>query len=139
MSSYTVYAAIAAWFAANWSSCPVYYENAAQLPTSDEAATLAPWMYVELIDSSYAPGSIGAGSTALERWVEMGTLNAHIFMAAGETSSTARMLAEALANALRGLELWPSIRFRDLSIGTGATADNGNWWGITVRANWIRN
>lgn len=135
MSSDIVFSAVKSWFTANWSTMPVYYENEADPPPAD----LSPWAYVEIIDNGYAPGSIGAGATSAERWVERGYVLAHIFVVAGKGSLVARSYATQLANLLRGLELSPSIRFRDLSIGTGATADNGNWWGITVRADWIRN
>lgn len=135
MSSATVYSAIYTWFTANWTSTIIYWENAASKPPTDGSA----WMYVELVDADYVPGSIGAGLTSAERWRERGYLLAHIFVGVGEGSLTARTYAESLANSLRGLELSPAIRFQDLQIGTMPGVDNGNWWGITVRADWIRN
>lgn len=134
MSSATTYNAIYAWFIANWSTCIVYWENDATKPPLDGS----PWMYVELVDADYVPGSIGAGITSNERWRERGYLLSHIFVGVGEGSLGARTLAESLANSLRGLELFPAIRFQDLQIGTMPGVDNGNWWGITVRADWIR-
>lgn len=135
MSSATVYSAVRTWLEGSWNATPLAWENEPfEVPEPP-----SPFVVVEIYGDSYQQESIGAGNPAAELWREDGAVLLHVMVPAGTGSLTARTHAEALANLLRGLELPGGIRFRGMSIGLGETAtDDGNWWRISVRAEWLR-
>ena len=52
-------------------------------------------------------------------------------------TDASRILVDA--GLFQGLKLEPDIRFADLSIGSGQTdIQDGNYWPMTVRAEWAR-
>lgn len=141
MSSATVYSAVRAWFDANWSATPVQWDNetftqpAPTLHPADPAAFLV----VELEGGSYRQASLGSGSPAAERWAERGAVLVYCLVQSGAGSTVARQHAETLALAWRGLELPGAIRFQAMTIGDGGPGDeDGNWFQIALRAEWLR-
>lgn len=141
MASHTVAAAVRAWFDANWSATTVRWENETfdEPAPTDHPAAPAAWLMVEFSGRSYDQMSIGAGGGAAERWAEEGSVLVHSIVQVNAGAQVARENAQAIAEALRGLELPGGIRFRDMALGDGAPADeDGNWWGLTLRADWMR-
>jgi hypothetical protein len=141
MSSATVYQAIRAWFDANWSATTVQWDN----ETFDKPApTLHPanpaaFLVVEIEGGSYRQASIGSGSPSAERWAERGAVLVYCLVQAGASSLVARQHAETLATSFRGLILSGDIRFQAMNIGDGGPGDeDGNWWQILLRAEWLR-
>jgi hypothetical protein len=141
MSSDVVYSAVRAWFDANWTATPVAWENETFEPPVLTAYPAAPaaWLEVELIGNSYDQMSIGAGGGAAERWAEGGAVLIFGLVQAGAGSLVIRAHLTRLAEQLRGLELPGGIRFRSMAIGDGGPGDDdGNFWQLTLRADWLR-
>lgn len=141
MASDVLFSAFKTWLTANWSTTIIAWENeefTQPTPTSYPTAPAA-WIEVEFIGSSFDRMSIGAGVGANERWEESGSVMIHCFVQSYSGSLVARQNATSLANMMRGLELSGSIRFRDMSIGSGERGDeNGKWWKLTLSADWVR-
>lgn len=141
MSSQTLAAAVRDWFDANWTATPVRWENETFTePTpTDYPAAPAAWLMVEFSGRSYDQMSIGSGGGAAERWAEEGAVLVHCIVQVNAGADAARQNAETIAEAFRGLQLPGGIRFRNMSIGDGGPADeDGNWWALTLRAEWMR-
>lgn len=134
MASATVYSAVRAWLAASWATTPIAYENETFRPDEPPAE----WVLLEVYGDSYDQMSIGSGSPSTERWVEQGTVLLHVMAPVGSGSVLARTYAEQLATLLRGLILPGDIRFQSMSIGLGESDETGNYWRITLRAEWLR-
>lgn len=141
MSSNTVESAVRAWVAANWTACPVTYENETftQPEPTGNSASPATWLLIEFEGQDYQQESIGSGGGAAERWVETGAVLVHSMIETNAGAVTARSNATAFAYLLRGLQLPGDIRFRSMSIGNGGPGDeDGKWWALTLRAEWMR-
>jgi hypothetical protein len=135
MSSDTVYSAVRDFLTDNWTATAIAWEN----EPFEKPEPPAPWIMVEVSGDAYDQASIGAGSPSANRWREEGMVWCHVFAPAGSGSLTARQHAAALADLFRGLELPGDIEFRRLSIGLGEPGDeDGNWWRISLSAEWIR-
>lgn len=142
MASDVVWQAVHTYLGTTWSGLPVHYENETFIRpalTATNAATPAAWLEVVVEGDTYDQRSIGSSGGAAERWVEEGALLATIFVQANVGSLYARQQLTTLANALRGLTLPNNIRFQSMAIGGGQPAiDDGAWWGLELRAHWIR-
>lgn len=141
MSSATVYSAVRAWFNANWTATLVQWDNETFIrpePTQHPTAPAA-FLVVEIEGADFRQASLGSGSPAAERWVERGAVLVYCLVQSGASSLVARQHAETLALAWRGLELPGTIRFQAMTIGDGGEGDeDGNWWQIVLRAEWMR-
>jgi hypothetical protein len=138
MSSDIVFAAVHDFLAVQWTATPIAFENEPFVPPVTGGIPL-PFIIVEVEGTQYDQLSIGSGASATDLWRESGAVIAHVMVRAGTGSLIARQLAMALATLLKGLVLPPSIRFQDLSIGAGqAGSEDGNYWCMTLRAEWIR-
>jgi len=134
MASATVLADWKAWLAANFTACPVIYENEpATLPEPPSA-----WIFVELMGRLYSQESIGAGPPAANWWRESGDTYLHVWVPSNSGSAVARGHAETLAMALRGAILGVDTKIKDMYIGDGGNSDDGAWWRITLRVEWER-
>lgn len=142
MASDLVWSAVNGYLGATWSGLPVRYENETftrPALTATNSATPAAWLDVVVEGDTYDQRSIGAGGGSGERWAEEGAVLVTIFVQAGVGSLYARQKLTALADGLRGLSLTGNIRFQSLSIGDGGPGfDDGDWWGLTLRAHWLR-
>jgi len=141
MASDIAFSAIRAYLAANWSGCPLSWENETFTPPSLVEAPGAPanWAAVTITGTIYDQASIGTGASPGERWIEEGAIMIDCFVQSGTGSLVARQTATALANLLRGQILTGAIRMQNMSIGDGAAGlDNGDWWGLTLRIDWLR-
>lgn len=135
MASDTVFTAVKTYLTANFSACPLTWENDAYQPASPPA----PWMLIQFEGDLFEQITIGAGTPAANLWREQGAVLAHGFVPSGTGSLLARQNLVAMATLLRGLELTPAIRFRAMSIGDyGAGSEDGNYWGLSLRADFIR-
>lgn len=141
MASDLIWQAVRDWVDANWTATPVSWENETfdQPAPTDHPVAPAAWLMIEVAGRSYDQMSIGAGGGSAERWAEEGAVLVHSFVQTGAGSLVARQNATSFAYLLRGLELPGGIRFRSMSIGDGGPGDeNGKWWALTLRAEWIR-
>jgi hypothetical protein len=141
MSSDVVFSAVRQFLAVNWTGAPLTYENETfvQPRATNFPAPPAQWVELEFVGDMYQQESIGSGDPAAERWTEGGAVLAHCFVQSGAGTLAARTTARQLADLFRGLELPDRIRFRSMSIGDGGPGDDdGNWWGLTLRADWLR-
>ncbi len=141
MASDVVYQAVHDYLATNWTTTPIAWENEKFTRPALAATNGAPaaWIEVQVEGDTYDQRSIGSSGGAGERWAEEGAVIITSFVQAGVGSLVARQNATTLANMLRGLTLPNNIRFRSMAIGDGAPGfDDGNWWGLTLRAHWIR-
>ncbi len=141
MASSTVYSAVRAFLDANWSACPIKWENETfDLPVAtDYPAAPATFFAVEFVGDAYRQASIGSGSPAAERWTETGAVLIYSLVQANAGTLAARQNAEAVANLLRGLTLPGAIRIESMSFGDGGPGDeDGNWWQMPLRVNWLR-
>lgn len=135
MSSATVFSAVRTFLDGAWNATPLAWENEAFTPAADPSA----FVLVEVYGDAFEQMSIGSGSPAAERWVEEGAVLLHVMVPTGTGSLAARTHAENLAGLLRGLELPGNIRFRGMSIGLGdAGTEDGTYWRVTLRADWMR-
>jgi len=116
-------------------SAPLTYENEPSAQPADSA-----WVYVRFQGLFYDQASIGAGAPTANRWTEEGSVIFHVRVPSYSGTATAATVAEEIADVLRGAWLQPAnIRFQTLSIGDGEMADEeGNFWQLTVRAEWLR-
>lgn len=141
MSSDVVFSAVRAYLDANWSACPITYENETfSFPAMvDHPGTPATWIYAHFVGTQYDQASLGSGNASLERWVEEGYMLFEVYTQAGSGSLLARQRATALATLLRGVVLGGNIRMNTMSIGDGSDGlDNGKWWGLTLRVEFAR-
>ena len=141
MASDVAFSAIRTYLTANWAGCPLAWENETFTPPAlvEAPGTPASWAAVTITGTIYDQASIGTGSSSGERWVEEGAIIIDCFVQAGTGSLVARQNATALANLLRGQILTSTVRMHNMSIGDGAAGlDNGDWWGLTLRVDWLR-
>lgn len=139
MASQTARAAIRTFLDAQRSggaiSAPLAYEN----EYADRPAD-SPWVFVRFQGLFYDQASIGAGAPTANRWTEEGAIMAHVRVPSGTGTTSAATIAEQIAELFRGRWLQPEdIKFGIISIGDGEMADeDGNFWQMTVRAEWLR-
>ncbi len=136
MASDVVFTAVQDFLSANFTTCPIVYENdIGALPDPPSA-----WVYTEIYGVFYDQQSFGSGVPASDHWREEGAVLMHVMTPVGTGSLRGRQIATELATLFKGLKLAPDdIRFADLSIGGGMTAqDDGNFYPLTVRAEWAR-
>lgn len=139
MASQTARAAIRTFLDAQRSggniSASLAYENEGGDRPAD-----GPWVFIRFQGLFYEQASIGAGAPTANRWTEDGSVMAHVRVPSGSGTTAAATIAEQIAELFRGLWLQPSnIVFDTISIGDGEMADeDGNFWQITLRAEWRR-
>jgi hypothetical protein len=141
MSSDIVYQTIRDWMTANWTACPVAYENEPFTPPAPTKYPAAPacWIQVEFTGDSYEQASLGSGAPAAERWIETGEILFHFLVQTNGGTAAPRAHARALAENLRGLRFANGTRLNSMSIGDAGPGDlDGKWWSITLRAFWAR-
>src|SRR4051812_10993540 len=124
MASLAVSDAIREHLTANWTACPIAFENERFTPPATDDGSPLPYVVQELSGTVYAQESIGAYPQSANRWDEEGILWLHVFVAAGSGVSTVRAYARQLADLFRGATLLSdSLEFRDASIGMGERGD----------------
>ena len=132
----STYAAIRAFFEANWANaCPVVFDNEGALPPAD-----GHWIMFDVVGDSIVQQTIGTGRSENERHDEDGKLLLYVMAPQGVGTARARELAEMLVNLFRGvLLLNDSIEFQDASVGYGAGRnDEGNWFRFPIEIYWRR-
>jgi hypothetical protein len=140
MSDETVYAAIQARLASDWTATPVAYENDVfRVP-----APPSPWLLVEITGLMTEQVSIGAGSRNANRWREDGQLWLHLFVPVSTGSLTARALLRQAVDLFRGTDLG-AITFMSAHVGVGESAQpdqrgvrDGMWWRLSAAIDWQR-
>jgi hypothetical protein len=131
MASDTVYDAVETFLIAQWTATAIYFEN---IPTDyprDGDGNPLPFVFVELVGNLYGAASLGSGSDAENLYRENGTVFAHVFVASGSGSRTARGYATQFVKLFKGRELGPTnnIIFLGGSIGGGAPGtEDGVYW-----------
>lgn len=137
MSSDAVFSAVKAFLDAEWTATSLCYEN----ETFDLPQPPAAFVLVEMYADFDQQITIGTGSPTTEVWRESGAVLLHVMVPTGTGSLTARQHATALADLFRGrLLAGETIRFYDLSIGLGGPgSEDGTYWRLTVRADFLRN
>lgn len=141
MASDTVYSAVREYLEANWSATTIKWENETfDLPTpTDYPAAPAAFLVVEFVGDSYRQASIGSGSPTTERWIETGAVMIYSVVQAGAGVLVARENAAAVAELLRGMILPGTIRIEAMSFGDSGPGDeDGSWWQLPLRVNWLR-
>lgn len=137
MSSDVVYSAVRAHFTANWTATVVIWDNEASQPPNP--ASVSSWLFITEDDSDFDQISIGSGSSATELWRETGAVLIRINVKQGTGLLLASQLVTQVRTFLLGLELPGAIRFDSMpTVGRGQHED-GNWYGIWLRAGWTRN
>jgi len=136
MADDVIYGAIKSYVTANWSACPIAWEN--EDFTRPEPP--GPWILFEITGTYYQQESIGDSPQGRNRWDEAGVMFFHVFVPKGTGSTLARQYAKALANTFRGaLLLSDSLEFLVASIGEGAVADDmAVYWRVSVSIEWRR-
>lgn len=136
MSSDVVFTAVQDFLTANFNTCPVIYEN--DIGTLPDPPS--PWVMIEIYGNFYNQMSMGSGIPSGDHWREEGAVLMHVMTPVGTGSLRGRQIATQLAELFKGLKLaGPDVRFADLSIGGGMTqTDDGNWYPLSVRAEWAR-
>lgn len=132
MADPAVYQAVEAYLRANWTACPLAFENGDFQPPDSEVANAA-WVAVEVTGNLYAQASIGAGTQAANRWREEGRVYFYVAVKRGTGTVLARTYLKQLIDLFRGLQLLnDAVWFRDARIGEGAPGtDDGVWWTLT--------
>lgn len=131
MASLTVYDAVRARVDGQWSLCPVSWPNEPFTLPSDL------WMQVEMEGRLWSQVSLGSGDPLAERWDESGTLWGHFFAPAGSGERDIRAAAGQWIDLFRGREIG-AIEFQDAVIGPGGPDEDGNWWRISARIDFVR-
>ena len=134
MADDVIYGAIKSYVTANWSACPIAWEN--EDFTRPEPP--GPWILFEITGTYYQQESIGDSPQGANRWDEEGVMFFHVFVAKGTGSTLARQYAKALADLFRGLHLLSdNLEFMTASIGEGAVADDmAVYWRVSVSIEW---
>lgn len=131
MTTATLYAAIRARLADDWTACPVIYENESAA-TPESSGIPQPWMMVEITGAQFDQRSIGAETRGANYWREVGTLHLHIFVPANTGSDTARGLIHQAVDLFQGTGLG-STTFLGSRIGMGQASEvNGGWWRLSA-------
>ena len=141
MASDVLFSAVKTYLTANWATTTISWENETFTTPALVEAPGAPAAWIEVVveGDTYDQRSIGSSGGAGERWAEEGNVLITCFVQAGAGSLVARQNATTLANLLRGMTLPNDIRFQSMSIGDGSLGfDSGDWWGLTLRAHWLR-
>lgn len=127
-------AAIETRLAVSWSLTPVIYENIepeGAFPPVNEAGSLLPWVFVELID--VGADIIGFGTPTNQTVLDSGFLRMHVMAPKGDGLTQARQYAVALGEIFRQQQFFnadPTAYVRTLTpqVGRGeAQFDDGNW------------
>ena len=117
-----------------WSTCPMAWENEPFARPKD-----LPWVMVRFRGALYDVASIGGGVADNNRWVEEGQTYLAVMVPAGTGTAVASTYAEALALLFRGQTLAGNMRLQTISIGDDQMEDeDGNWWPLVVRVDWVR-
>jgi|SRR5215217_7119763 len=140
MASAAVYDAVRTYLTAQWSACPIAFENEPFERPMDENGVPLPWIAMEMMGTVYGQQSIGARTQAENRWDEEGQLWLHVFVASGTGSSLVRGYAKQLADLFRGtLLLSDTLEFGDASLGMGEPGDDeGAYFRVSVSVTWSR-
>lgn len=132
MSSAAVYDAVHDHIVDGFTAAPLAFENEAW----PDAATPAPFVYVEIFGDFYRQESIGAPGANL--WRETGTILMHVMVPNDTGTREARLLARQLVALFREVEV-SGIRFRDMSIGAGEPGEErANFYRMTASVNFER-
>ncbi|MDW7555381.1 hypothetical protein D9623_33620 (plasmid) [Azospirillum brasilense] len=132
MASVIVYDAIRAKVEADWSGTPVSWPNEAFDPPPGDH-----WIALEFEGRLWSQESIGGGDPAEERWDENGSIWVHSIAPIGVGERTQRLNATNFINMFRGTEIG-AIEFQDCEIAAGGADDDGAWWRITGRIDFVR-
>lgn len=133
-----VFTAVQTFLADNFVAAPVTYENDAFAPP-DPNSVNPTWVYIEVYGYSYDQVSYGSGAPATDLFREEGAVLLHVMSPVNSGSLKGRQIATQLGALFKGRKLEPDIRFANLSIGSGmAQLEDGQWWPLTVRAEWAR-
>lgn len=136
MSSDVVYTAIHDFLVAQFTAAPLVFENESSFQTPEPPS---PWVMVEVYGYMFEQVSTGSGTPIQDKWREEGAVICHVMCPVNTGSLAGRQMAAQIAELFRGRRLEPDIRFADLSIGSGMVQiDDGNWWPISLRAEWAR-
>jgi hypothetical protein len=132
MSTDTAYAAVRAYLEANFTGCPMAFENEPFDRPQANGKSQA-WMLVEISSAVYGQASIGSGTTG-NLWRETGLIWGHVFVPTKTGSLKARQLAHQFVDLFRSLLLnGGAIKFGDASIGRGEPGDDdGLYWRLSV-------
>lgn len=136
MSDDVIYNAIKTYVTANWTTCPIAWENEDFVRPEPPG----PWILFDITGTYYQQESIGDSPQAHNRWDEEGVMFFHVFVPKGTGSALARQYAKAVANLFRGtLLLSDSLEFMMASIGESASADDMSvYWRISMSIEWRR-
>lgn len=137
MASIEARTAIRAYIEANWPEPSIerIYENEV-LQTPD----LVPcWIYIEIFGREYLQTSIGSGDPSKERWMEDGTVHAHVMVPIKTGAVEASRVATLFVRLLRGVKLPNNTEFGDAAIGAGDPGDErGKYWRLSATMDWER-
>lgn len=135
MASDVVYSAIKTYLTAQWTNCPIAWEN----ESFDKPEPPAPWVLFEITGNMYDQQSIGDSPQAANRWDEEGMMWLHVMVPKGTGSVLARHYAKGLADVFRGARLIDTMEFLSATIGEGAPGDEqGNYFRVSVSIDWRR-
>lgn len=138
MATYDARVAIRAYLEANWpevATFPLAWENE-NLQTSEP---FQGWVFLEIFGREYLQTSIGSGTPSLERWMEDGTINAHVMVPLGTGATEASRIAQIFVRLLRGVKLPGGVEFGEAAVGAGDPGDErGKYWRLTATMDWER-
>jgi len=127
-------AAIKARMAANWTTTPVVYQNAAN-EYDPATATQTPWVFFEVIGSS--SGLRGVGMPGNHVWLYRGFIAAHVFVPINTGTDQAQQYANSIGEIFRAEGFYDNgdgaqVRtWAPRTDGGGSDADDGNWWRVS--------
>lgn len=128
MNWQTVYNLVRAVLEAEWSECPVSYQN-----EDFDAPEGSPWTYLELLPIE--SNGTDFNSEGLRIASGLGLIAVHVFVPTGTGTGDAFRLADLLAALLRFRTLSTGIEIAAASVGGGASSDDeGNWYRVSTTA-----
>ena len=131
--------AVRAHLATGWTLAPLIYQNEATEPPVESDGVLRPWVYIEITHNANMQWSIGEEPRTGNRWREEGIVFFHLFTPSGAGIDTSDLYADTMIALFRGLELDPSLEFRDFSSDIGGKSEDGNYYRVSIAVEWVLN
>lgn len=139
MTTLAVYDALEALLDAEFTACPVVWENQPTPPRDANGNDqLTAWVLVEILGISDRQVSMGAQTKPTNLWQARGEILFHIHAPVGYGPRPALVIADTIATLFRGRDgAADGIAWMDMSIGGGSVAtEDGKWWVTTATVEW---
>lgn len=135
MASATAFDTIEQHLRDEWgATTPIVFEN----EPYDLPDVPAPFLFVEIVGSTFGQASLGNGETQGNLWREAGYVEVHVMTPNDTGSRAARVYADRVVDIFRGQEIGP-VTFGDASVGSG---DPGRafagYFAFTATLDWER-